>query len=372
MSKNKLKIGIIGTRGIPNYYGGFEQFAEYLSVGLAEKGYEVSVYNSHQHPYKENKYKGVRIIHQHDLESRLGTAGQFIYDLNCIRDSRKRKFDIILNLGYTSSAVWMRLFPKSTIVITNMDGLEWKRTKFNKYVQKFLLYSEKLAVKRSDYLIADSEAIQSYLFEKYNKNSKFIAYGAHVFLDPDFKVVNGFGVQQEQFSLLVARMEPENNIETILDGVVQSEYRFPFLVIGNIQNKFGMYLQEKFKNEPRIRFVGPVYDLEKLNNLRFYSDLYFHGHSVGGTNPSLLEAMASNALIASHDNPFNKSVLGADAHYFFSAEDVKRILEDSRNNLERKLFKQRNLEKIQNKYEWNKIIASYEEFILELVENSNK
>ena len=124
-----MKIGILGTRGVPNYHGGFEQFAEYLSLGLLKRGLDVYVYNSHNHPYQEKIYKGVKIIHKNDPEHKLGTAGQFIYDLNCIRDSRKRNFDIIYQLGYTSSSIWWWLMPKKTIIVTNMDGLEWKRTK---------------------------------------------------------------------------------------------------------------------------------------------------------------------------------------------------------------------------------------------------
>lgn len=359
----KLNIGIIGTRGIPNHYGGFEQFAEYLSVGLVERGHKVAVYNSDKHPYKEKDYKGVQIIHQKDPEDKLGTAGQFIYDLNCIRDSRKRNFDIILNLGYTSSAIWMRLFPKSAIVITNMDGLEWKRTKFNKYVQKFLQFSEKIAIKRSDYWIADSKAIQSYLAETYQVESKYIAYGANIFDQPDSNVIKEFGVEIGKYSLLIARMEPENNIEMILEGVAQSNYPHPFLVIGNIHNKFGLYLQEKFSEQTKIRFVGPIYTMEKLNNLRYFSDYYFHGHSVGGTNPSLLEAMASKGLIVAHSNPFNKSVLQKDAFYFESINEVKEILEnDTLQNREQK--KDNNISKIKNEFSWDSIIQEYENYFL--------
>ena len=122
-----MKIGILGTRGIPNAYGGFEQFAEHLSIGLHERGHEVFVYNSSLHPYKETEWKNVKIIHCRDLENKIGTAGQFIYDLNCIRDARKRGFDVLLHLGYTSDSLWHRLWPGKAINIVNMDGLEWSR-----------------------------------------------------------------------------------------------------------------------------------------------------------------------------------------------------------------------------------------------------
>src|SRR3982750_1944781 len=119
-----MNIAIIGTRGIPNRYGGFEQLAEMLSVGLLQKGHSVTVYNSHKHPYQQKEWSGVKIIHCYDAEHILGTAGQFIYDLNCIRNAGKENFDVLLFLGYTSSSVWGRLFPKGSIIISNMDGLE--------------------------------------------------------------------------------------------------------------------------------------------------------------------------------------------------------------------------------------------------------
>ena len=124
-----MKIAIIGTRGIPNHYGGFEQCAQYLALGLVKRGFEVIVYNSHDHPYQEKEWNGVQIVHCYDPEDKLGTVGQFIYDLICILDIRKRKCDVILQLGYTSSSVWGWLLPKKVVVTTNMDGLEWKRTK---------------------------------------------------------------------------------------------------------------------------------------------------------------------------------------------------------------------------------------------------
>ena len=184
-----MKIGILGTRGIPNHYGGFEQFAEYLSKFLVEKGCEVSVYSPHNHPYKKNSFNGVEIIHKYDPESVIGTAGQFVYDLNCIIDSRKRGFDIILQLGYTSSAIFFDLHPSGSKVITNMDGLEWKRSKYNKKVQRFLKWSEKRVVSKSDVLVADSIGIQNHITKNYGSNSIYIPYGAELFFDPDDNVI---------------------------------------------------------------------------------------------------------------------------------------------------------------------------------------
>jgi hypothetical protein len=361
-----LKIAIIGTRGIPNHYGGFEQFAEYVSVGLVEKGNEVTVYNSHNHPFQGKEFKGVKIIHCNDPEDKIGTAGQFIYDLNCILDSRNRKFDIILQLGYTSSSIWSRLFPTKAILTTNMDGLEWKRTKYSKKVQKFLQYAESLAVKHSDHLIADSIGIKEYLKDKYKKNSTYIPYGSNVFENPDPQVLTKFELSEFNYDLLIARLEPENSIEVILSGVSKANLARPFLVIGKHETKYGIYLKEKFKSFSQIRFLGAIYDQEALNNLRYFSNIYFHGHTVGGTNPSLLEAMGSSALICANNNIFNKAILGDDALYFLKSTDVSNILEKA-NKLNHSSFLKNNLNKIIKTYHWDKIINQYDMHFREIV-----
>jgi glycosyltransferase involved in cell wall biosynthesis len=364
----KLNIGILGSRGIPNQYGGFEQFAEYLSIGLLNKGHKVSVYSSHQHTYQNKVWNGVQILHCYDPEHKIGTMGQFIYDLNCLRDARKRNFDVLLILGYTSSSVWHFLFPRNSIIITNMDGLEWKRTKFKKSVQNFLKFAEKLAVRHSDYLIADSIGIQDYLQQKYNKTSQFIPYGAVIETSFSENILESYNVKKEAYFMLMARMEPENNVEVILDGFHQSSSDFKFLVVGNPGNKFGTYLVNKYKTDTRIIFCGAIYNQSHVHNLRHFSYLYFHGHSVGGTNPSLLEAMASASLIAAHDNPFNKTVLKDNAYYFGTATDVLEIIKANVRNQSYTIYTDNNLRLIEQQYSWEKIINDYEEFMI----NSHK
>ncbi|RYD84098.1 MAG: glycosyltransferase family 1 protein, partial [Sphingobacteriales bacterium] len=321
-----MRIAIIGTRGIPNNYGGFEQCAEYLSAGLVRKGYEVVVYNSHNHPYQQKEWNGVEIRHCYDPEYKIGAKGQFLYDLNCIRDARKSNFDVILQLGYTSSSVWGWLLPKQTVITTNMDGMEWNRAKYSKRAKAFLRLAERLAVLTSDHLIADSTEIQRYLKNKYDREPVFIPYGAKLFNNSDASVLDDYGVEPYKYSILIARMEPENSVEVILEGVSMTQTGHKFLVVGGTDNAFGNYLVNKFRYNPDIIFLGGIFSTEKLNNLRYYSNIYFHGHTVGGTNPSLLEAMASQALVCAHDNAFNKGILLDNAYYFSSAKGVAEIL----------------------------------------------
>ena len=165
-------------------------------------------------------------------------------------------------------------------------------------------------------------------------------------------------MEVENYNLIIARLEPENNIETILDGIVFSYEKMPFLVIGNHNTNFGNYLKEKFKNYSNIRFIGAVYNQEHLDNLRWFSNFYFHGHSVGGTNPSLLEAMASKAFIFAHNNDFNKAILGENAYYFSNAEEVKNLTLKIKKNDNLHLI-QNNFDAIESEFNWDKINGKY-------------
>jgi len=368
-----MKVSIIGTRGIPNHYGGFEQCAEYLALGLVKRGFEVIVYNSHNHPYQEKEWKGVTIVHCYDPEDKLGTAGQFIYDLNCILDVRKQNCDVILQLGYTSSSVWGWLLPQKSVVTTNMDGLEWKRTKYSQKVRKFLQYAERLGVKYSDHLISDSIGIQEYLKTKYKKDSTFIAYGATLFENPDVSDLKEYGLVPQQYDMLIARLEPENSIEIILDGVQKAGLERPFFVVGKHETVYGEYLKQKFASSSQIRFIGGIYNINTLNNLRYYSNVYFHGHTVGGTNPSLLEAMASSSLICANDNPFNKYILGSDAFYFQNAEEVAgHLLNIEHENDHCQMMLKKNRDKITNVYDWELIADQYADHLSKVREKFNR
>ncbi|MDP5098166.1 MAG: DUF1972 domain-containing protein [Flavobacterium sp.] len=367
-----MKIAILGTRGVPNYYGGFEQFAEFFSVYLAEKGHEVYCYNSHNHPYQEKIFHGVHILHQHDPENKYGTFGQFIYDYNCIMDARKRDFDIILQLGYTSNSIWFFLMPKKAINIINMDGLEWKRSKYSWPIQQFLKVAEWLAAKSGDYLVADSLGIQTFLKEKYKKESTYIAYGAHLFDAPNESILQQYQVEKGNYNMVMARFEPENNLDMVLEGVaLNKEDKTPILVIGKHETKYGAYLKNKFKNFQNIRFIGGIYNLEHLNNLRYFSNLYFHGHSVGGTNPSLLEAMASQALVIAHNNDFNKGVLKENAYYFSNSIEVKKILNTVKKN-DNLHFIKNNYQAIANDFNWEKINGDYLQLFEKCMGESSK
>lgn len=359
-----MKIAILGTRGIPNNYGGFEQFAEYLSVGLVNRGHAVTVYNPHFHAYSKNSFHGVDIKYIYSPEKWIGAAANFIYDFLCLKDALKMDFDIILECGYHSNAPSYYLIGKRSrpVLITNMDGLEWGRSKWNLPTRSLIKWLEKVAVERSHYLVSDNKGIQNYYRSVFNVDSTFIPYGAELVTKVDKLHLTEYSLHENNYYLLIARLEPENNIEMILDGYLLSEHtNRPFIVIGNFNNKYGQYLMQKYK-KTSVCFIGSIYDKIVLDSLRHYARIYFHGHSVGGTNPSLLEAMASQAFIAAHDNEFNRSVCESNAIYFSSKEDAATLIKVYESGHEDEIlrFKQNNLNLIEAKYKWECIIERYE------------
>jgi glycosyltransferase involved in cell wall biosynthesis len=365
-----MKIAILGTKGIPNNYGGYEQFAEYISVRLIERGHEVTVYNPGFHKFKDANFKGVKIIRKFSPENLLGGAANIIYDYLCLRDALKRDFDVIYEAGYHSVAPayrWLGVKElKKPVIVTNMDGLEWKRSKWAPWIQRTIKRLEEIAVKESPFLISDNLGISEYLEQTYGASSFYIPYGADAVMKFDPAMLNEFSIKPGEYFMLVARMEPENNIETVIKGYIQSKSKYPLLVVGNTSTKFGVYLTQTYKDE-RIRFVGGIYQKAKLDALRNLASGYFHGHSVGGTNPSLLEAMACQCFIIAHRNPFNRAILDNDALYFDNSSEVTEFVENiDRHTSVRKDFVKSNLIKIEKLYNWDVIVRKHEELFLQL------
>lgn len=347
-----MQIAIVSTRGIPNNYGGFEQFAEIISEAFVRKGHNVTVYNPHFHSFSHRTFNGVDVIKKYSPEKQLGTAANFIYDFLSLRDAIKKKHDIILCCGYTTAAIsFLFLNFKTSKLITNVDGLEWKRNKYSKPVQKLALWFEKIAVYKSHALIADNEGIKDYLLKNYKARSEFIPYGAYIPEVFDETVLQNLNLKRGEFDVLIARMEPENSIEMILK-VYKQNSNFKIAVVGDIDNAYGKMIYAEFTNTSNIIFLHWIGDKNTLNALRHYSRIYIHGHRVGGTNPSLLEAMAAQSYIVAHDNTFNKSVLKQNAFYFSNEPELEAQINKQLPDGEKKKFAEENLKQLRLKYNW--------------------
>lgn len=369
-----MKIGILGTRGVPNKYSGIEEFAEHLSTRLAARGHEVTVFQASDHPFKDSTFNGVRLSRHFNPERFIGASGQFIYDLLCILRTRTHHFDVILQVGYTSSSIWSWLLPKKkSLIVSNMDGFEWKRAKWSAPVKYFLRHAEKWAVNNSHFLVSDSLAIRSYILNTYGKDSTYIPYGAYT-LDktPSENILKEYGLTAYQFNLMIARLEPENNIEMIIEGTIDANQPgHKFVITGRTSTKFGKKILAKYGDHPLIQFTDGVFDREKLSALRYYSNFYFHGHCVGGTNPSLLEAMGANSLIYAHDNEFNRLILGERGGYFSSSKDVSNIIRTHQPKKQTNPILAQNIAQVKDRYSWENVANAYEELFIDIEHGKN-
>ncbi|HIE16474.1 MAG TPA: DUF1972 domain-containing protein, partial [Bacteroidales bacterium] len=340
----RKKIAIIGTRGIPNRYGGFEQFAENLSVQLAKKSFDVTVYNPDYHLYDKLYFRGVRIRKKKLNEKLWGAAANILYDYACMKDAINTGNHIIIACGYGSMLAALQIKrPENVKLIINMDGMEWQRRKWHSLVKIILYAAEKQAVKKADILVTDHKEIHSYYKVKYGIDNPCIPYGASIPKHFNESCLKRFGLEAGKYFLMISRPISENNLPVILQGFVDSGVNEDFIIVTNMNDRYAKKLAKQYDNT-KIRFFSNIFDAETLSSLRFYSKGYFHGHSVGGTNPSLLEAMAAQCFIVAHHNVFNKTILGDNAIYFKTKQDVKDIFCKFDSLIKRKtLFAKNNL-----------------------------
>lgn len=351
-----MKIAILGTRGIPNNYGGFEEFAENIAFQLVEKGHYVSVYCPVSHQYKSATFNKIDLI-KIKYPVSLGGFSQLIYDYKCLSDASKKDFDVVIMCGYSSSIFYFFFKSKLRLLITNLDGIEWKRSKWALPVKKYLQLSEKFAIKKSHISVADNPEIQKYFENKYQIKPTYIPYGATIFNKSDESVVKKMKLEPNGYFLIIARLEPENSIKEIITGFIESKSYKKLVIVSNYSaNSFGKNIYSDYQNNSQIIFTGDIYDKTILNNLRYFSFAYIHGHSVGGTNPSLLEAMACDCKIIAHNNIYNKAILRDDALYFESPKQLAQILISE--NLS-KIKSNNNIQKINDLFNWENVCNKY-------------
>jgi lipopolysaccharide/colanic/teichoic acid biosynthesis glycosyltransferase/glycosyltransferase involved in cell wall biosynthesis len=364
-----LKLAILGTRGIPARYGGFETFAEQLAVRLARRGINATVYCPSKAHRGDGEYQGVRLSYV--TTPRLSVFSEVAWDVKCFWKARSR-YDVVYMLGVGAAFVaWIpRMF--GAVAWINCDGLEWKRTKWSLAQRAYLIGAEAAGVLCASRIVADAKAVAEHLRRRFPeaKNISTISYGADIPPhQPSPVILESWELKTDGYYLIVCRLEPENHVLEILKGFQQTKTALPLVVIGDIDRQTA-YVREllAFRSD-RIHFVGTVYDQVKLCALRYYCRAYFHGHSVGGTNPSLLEAMAcSNAVIA-HDNCFNREVLGASGQYWTTSDEVTSLVEaldeGRADALARGVMAK---EIVRARYQWDRIADSYLELLNDIAE----
>ena len=382
---NKKNVFIIGSKGIPAKYGGFETFLEKLTEKRKSDDirYHVSCLSDND---KEFEYNGARCFNV--KVPNIGSAKAVYYDIvalkKCLEYIEKNSikdpivYILACRIGPFVGHYKKRLKKLGGTLFVNPDGHEWKRDKWNAFIKKYWKLSEKLMVKHADLLVCDSKNIEKYIktdYQKYNPKTTFIAYGADMnkskLKDDDEKLLKWYkanNISKGQYYLVVGRFVPENNYETMITEFMKSNTKKDFVLITNIEkNAFYNELKEKtkFYQDKRIKFVGTVYDQELLKKIRENAYGYFHGHEVGGTNPSLLEALATTNLNILLDVGFNKEVAMDGAIYFNKNEGNLSHLIDNEmkaDDIENLGIKAKN--RITQEYTWEKIARDYENLFL--------
>ncbi len=356
-----MRIVIVGTRGIPGNYGGFETFAEKLALGLVSKGcYGVAVYcPAGSSTTKEKKYKGVeRIIVPNVPFKSLDKISSSV--ISCFHAAFS-DCDIILFLGVAPAIfAWLpRLIGKKLIV--NLDGLEWKRKKWGGLGASYLKLSEWLASIFCHRIIADSQVIQKYVYKQYNKTASFIAYGADIGVFENEEVLKRYGLKKNGYFLQVCRLEPENNSDIIIREYLQLKTEMPLVIVGDAPYSDNYKQKLHGMADERVKFLGAVYG-DDYNVLRSNAFCYVHAHEVGGTNPALLEALAPGNCVVVLDVPYNLEVIG-DAGLSFSKEpgSLLAVFEHLLKNPQLiKSMREKAVERIREHYTWEKIINQYQ------------
>jgi glycosyltransferase involved in cell wall biosynthesis len=307
--KRGLRIAVIGSRGIPAAYGGFETFAEELTPRLVERGHRVTVYCRAGYTTDDtlDEYRGVRLIRTPAVRSR--TLEQLSHEFTSIADSLRRRFDLYYFLGYRGAPFYVPLRASRRVVIVNTDGLEWKRRKWNRLGRTYLKAAEWLAAHvAADELVSDAQAIAAYFRSAHGRDSAYLTNGAYVRSRDEMlpEVLAEHGATAGGYYLVACRIEPENNVDIIVREFIRSGSERELIVAGgmNYETPFWQELQQLAEGS-RVRFIGPVYGPMLIESLHLGAYAYLHGHEVGGTNPALLKAMGCGNLPIALETEFN-------------------------------------------------------------------
>ena len=381
-------VYIIGSKGIPAKYGGFETFVEKLTEFQKDKDIQYYVACMRENSAKSGitedvfEHNGATCFNI-DVPN-IGPARAIAYDIvalnKAIEIAKKNKDEVPIfyilacRIGPFISTIKRKIKALGGTLMVNPDGHEWLRAKWSLPVRKYWKYSERLMVKHADLLICDSKNIEKYIqtdYTHYQPNTTYIAYGTDItrsqLTSSDEKVRSWYdekGVRENEYYLVVGRFVPENNYESMIRGFMKSNSKKDFVLITNVeQNKFYEKLRQEtgFDKDPRVKFVGTVYDQELLKYIREHAFAYLHGHEVGGTNPSLLEALSSTKLNLLLDVGFNREV-GADGAIYWDKDDLQHIIESSEKLSQEEIEKMNKLstKQVKERFSWEFIVDEYE------------
>ena len=360
---------MIGTRGVPAHYGGFETAIEEIGRRLVDRGHEVVVYCRGAEAPRLDRYLGMELIHLPAARRKsLETLSHTLLSLaHLLRQRSKPDSAIVFNAANAPFLPLLRL--RHVPVAVHVDGLEWRRSKWQGVGQSYYRAVEALSVRWADALIADALGIADYYDEQFGARTELLTYGAPIQDKPLSTRVGEVGLRPGGYHVVVARFEPENHVVEIVRGFTSSQARLPLVVVGSAPyaNAYTQAVAQAAESDPRVRLLGGVWDSELLDQLYANALTYIHGHSVGGTNPSLLRAMGAGTAVLAYDVSFNREVLGGRGHYFKEATDLTPLIEAA--EADPSEFQQQGdelRERARTQYQWDDIASGYEALLIKL------
>lgn len=366
------RIAIIGTVGLPARYGGFETLAEHLVSELSDK-YQFTVYCSGKKYKKSERLKTFHGAQLQYLPLEANGIQSIPYDTISILHALMKN-DVLLILGVAGAWIlpFIRLFTRKKIIIS-IDGIEWKRDKWPLAAKLFLWWSEKIAVRFSHLDISDNESIQDYTAIRYKTLSKVIEYGADhtLMVKPVTEDFQKYPFLKAPYAVKVCRIEPENNVHLVLEAFARIKKK-TLVIVGNWNNSdYGRKLKKEYADLKNIVLLDPVYDQREIDLIRGNATLYIHGHSAGGTNPSLVEAMYLGLPVLAFKVSYNITTTEAKARYFLSVDELVNLLHSTPPEILKKIAY--HMKAIAaRRYTWHFIAQQYDLLIKEVLRVKNK
>jgi len=325
-------ILILGTRGIPAAHGGFETFAERLALFLVGRGWKVGVYCQEEveridQRVRSETWRGIELIHVQVASK--GPRATLEFDWQCARDAARRP-GVCLVLGYNGGVflTWLRLMRRK--IITNMDGIEWRRPKWGLAARSWFWVNEWIAAWTSHRLVADHPSIADHLATRRPRSAiATIAYGADPVTEAPEAPVRALGLEPGRYLISIARIEPDNNILPIVQAFCRDKRDAKLVVLGTLSDKIPYHAAVRAAANGAVVLPGAIYDQATVKALRYHARAYLHGHTVGGTNPSLVEALAAGNMVIAHDNTYNRWTAGAAATYFTDVDSCSERMQQA-------------------------------------------
>jgi glycosyltransferase involved in cell wall biosynthesis len=364
-----LKVAIVGTRGYPYVYSGYETFVKEMGERLVARGLEVTVYcHRPLFDHKPEKVNGIRLVYMPCIETK--NLSQLTNSFLSIIHVCFSKADVVFvaNSANGPFGIFTKIFGKPSAI--NVDGLEWLRPKWKGLGSWYYRMASRLATKLFDQIITDSDEMQRIYLELFNAPSKMIAYGANPRMNSDETLIEKWDLETESYFLIVGRLIPDNNSDLIVEGFLKSNSKRKLVVVGDVPYQDQFATMMKGIPDDRLVFTGYVKDAEVLASLYHNSYAYFHGHEYGGTNPAMLKALGYGCAILALNTPFNQEMLQEGKYGWYFEKNVRSVVDivaaAEKAPEKMKLLREKSRDGLVQKYNWDYVTDEYESLFKKL------